>query len=259
MKNRVKERLKQGLPAVGNWINIPSPAVAEILAAHGMDWLLIDTEHSPIDYETMEDILRALRGTEVVPLVRVAGNDPVLIKKALDRGAMGVLVPLVNSAEEAAVAVAAAKYPPQGIRGVAGTRASRYGADLRAYFDAWNEEVLVAVQVETRQALEQVEAIAAVPGVDVLFVGPNDLSANLGVFQQWDHPTFQEAIDRVLAAAGQHGIAAGYMATDSASVLGKIEEGFRFVAAGSDTRLLGAAAAATYGAIERGLRDRKLL
>ncbi|BAS27820.1 HpcH/HpaI aldolase family protein [Limnochorda pilosa] len=256
MGNRVKERLKQGLPSVGNWINIPSPAVAELLAGHGMDWLLVDTEHCPTDYETIENLLRAMRGTEVVPLVRVAGNDPVLIKKALDRGALGVLVPLVNSAEEAAAAVAAAKYPPEGIRGVAGTRASRYGADLRAYFASWNQDVLVAVQVETRQALEQVEAIAAVPGVDVVFIGPNDLSANLGVFQQYDHPAFAEAVARVLRATRAHGVAAGYMASDSASVLAKIEEGFTFVSAGSDTRLLSAAAAATYGAIERGLGER---
>lgn len=258
MSNRVKERLKQGLPTVGTWIDLPEPAVAEILAAYGMDWLLIDTEHGPMGWETVENLLRAMRGTEVVPLIRVAGNDPFLIKQALDRGAMGVLVPMINSAEEARAAVAAAKYPPEGIRGLAGTRASRYGLDMGTYVERWNRDVLVVLQVETRAGLENVEAIAAVPGVDVLFIGPNDLSAGLGIFRQYDHPTFQEAVRRIRDAAVKHGVAPGYMGRDAASVLAKVGEGFTFVAAGTDVGLLKEAAASTYRVIHQGLEDRRL-
>lgn len=259
MSNRVKERLQQGLPTVGTWINIPEPAVAEILSAYGMDWLVIDTEHGPMDWQTVENLLRAMKGTEVVPLIRVAGNDPFLIKKALDRGAMGVLVPMINSAEEARSAVAAAKYPPEGFRGMAGTRASRYGLDMEAYVENWNRDVLVVIQVETRAGLENVAAIAAVPGVDVLFVGPNDLSASLGIFRQYDHPVFQDAVRRIRDAAREHGVAPGYMGRDAASVLAKVEEGFTFIAAGTDVGLLKEAASSTYRAIRQGLQDRRLL
>ncbi|HEY8530982.1 MAG TPA: aldolase/citrate lyase family protein [Limnochorda sp.] len=259
MSNRVKERLKQGLPTVGTWINLPEPAVAEILAAYGMDWLVIDTEHGPMDWETVENLLRAMKGTEVVPLIRVAGNDPFLIKKALDRGAMGILVPMVNSAEEARAAVAAAKYPPEGFRGMAGTRASRYGLDMESYVESWNRDVLVVIQVETRAGLEHVESIAAVPGVDVLFVGPNDLSASLGIFRQYDHPLFQDAVRRIRDAARACGVAPGYMGRDAASVLAKVDEGFTFIAAGTDVGLLKEAASATYRAIRQGLQDRRLL
>ena len=159
MANQVKAKLSRGEVTVGHWLSFPSPSVAELMASFGMDWLVIDTEHGPAEYETVEDMIRAMRGTPVVPLVRVGGNDPVLIKKALDRGAYGVVVPLVNSPEEARAAVMACRYPPEGIRGVAGTRETRYGMDLRPYFESWNQDVLLVVQIETRQALERVEAV----------------------------------------------------------------------------------------------------
>lgn len=255
MTNRVKERLQQGKPVIGHWLSFPSPAVAELMASFGMDWLLIDTEHGPADYETVENLIRAMKGTDVIPLVRVAGNDPVLIKKALDRGAYGVVIPLVNNAAEAAAAVAACKYPPEGIRGVAGTRASCYGRDLKSYFTEWNRNVLVIIQVETRQAVENVEEIAAVPGVDVLFIGPYDLSANLGLFQQFDHPRVKSAIDRIRNAAQANGIATGYFTSGPEAALEKVKEGFQFVCAGSDARLLSTAAQETYERIRQGLRE----
>ena len=256
IENRTKRRLRQGYPVIGHWISLPSPAVAELLAGFGMDWLLIDTEHGPAEWETVEDLIRAMKGTLVTPLVRVAGNEPVLIKKALDRGAMGALIPLVRTAEEARAAVAACKYPPEGIRGVAGTRVSRYGADLPHYVAAWNREVLVACQIETAEGLENVDGIAATPGIDVLFVGPNDLSANLNRFRQFDHPEFVRAVERVLAAATQHGIAAGYMVGGVEEALARIDQGFRFMALGSDARLLAGAAAAVYEQMNKALAAR---
>lgn len=253
IENPVKQRLQQGLPAVGHWISLPSPAVVELMAGFGMDWLLIDTEHGPAGGERVEDLIRAMKGTSVTPLVRVAGNDPVLVKQALDRGSLGVLVPLVNTAEAARAAVAAAKFPPEGIRGVAGTRANRYGADLPEYFAAWNREVLVACQIETGQAVENAEAIAAVPGLDVLFVGPNDLSANLGRFRQFDAPEFRRAVDHVLSLAQRRGLAAGYLTATVEEALERIEQGFRFVGVSSDARLLAAIAATTSEKLRRGL------
>ena len=249
--NRVKELLQRGEVAVGCWLSLPSPEVAEVLAELGPDWLLIDTEHGPASYETVENMIRAMRGTHVVPIVRVAANDAALIKKALDRGAQGVLVPLVSTPEDVRAAVAACRYPPEGVRGVAGTRASRYGLDLEAYFREWNQQVLVGVQIETRQALEQVEALARVPGLDLMFVGPNDLSAALGVFRQFDNAEFNRALDRIVAAARQAGVAAGYMAINAEDAMARVRQGFQFISLASDARLLMAAARSAFAAVTR--------
>jgi len=240
--NAVKKRLKDGRPTVGHWVSLACPAVTEILSGAGMDWLVFDTEHGPLGDGNLEGLITAMTGSGVTPLARVAGNDPVLIKKVLDRGVQGVVVPLVNSPGEALAAVAASKYPPEGMRGVAGTRANRYGAHLPQYFAEWNEDVLVACQVETKTALSQVEAIAEVPGVDILFLGPYDLSASLGILGQFQHPEFQRAKDRVLKAALHAGISAGYFAGSTREAMARIEEGFRFVALGTDARLLSRAA-----------------
>lgn len=233
--------------------------MTELLAGSGMDWLLIDTEHGAAGWETVEDMIRAMKGTEVVPIVRVAGNDPVLIKKALDRGAFGVVVPLVNTAEQAKAAVSACRYPPEGIRGVAGGRANRYGVDLVEYVAEWNQQALVICQLETREAVENAESIAAVPGIDVLFIGPNDLSANLDRFRKFDDPEFTRAVDQIMQAARAHRKAAGIMAAAADDTLARIDQGFRFISVGSDARMLGAAAASTYEKIRKGLVERKIL
>ncbi len=246
VKNVVKRKIRAGEATVGNWVSLPSPSIVEILAEIGMDWLVLDTEHGPFGEEILEDMMRALRGTGVVPIVRVAETDPALIKKALDRGAQGIICPLVNSAEEARLAVSACKYPPEGIRGVAGTRASDYGRNLDTYFRTWNEEVLVICQIETRAALENVEEIAAVPGVDMLFVGPFDLSANLGVFGDIGSSVVQQAIERVVSVAASAGRAVGYYASDAEEARRQIRRGMHFVAVGSEVRFLSVAAEAAY-------------
>jgi 2-keto-3-deoxy-L-rhamnonate aldolase RhmA len=257
-ENAAKRRLAKGLPTVGQWISLPSPSIVELLSSYSMDWVTIDTEHGGIDRERLEDMMRAMRGAPVTPLARVTANDPALIKQALDRGAFGVVVPMVSSADEARAAVAAAKYPPDGLRGVAGTRVSRYGADLVEYLKVWNNEVLVVCQIETLEGLEKVDQIAAVPGVDVLFIGPNDLSASLNVFRQFDHVEYKNAVDRIRKAAERHGKATGYMAASADEVLQRIDEGMRFIATGTDARLLAGAAAALYGKIDEGLAARKV-
>ena len=259
MHNPLKQRLREGKVVVGYWLTLPSPSVAEIMGSLALDWLLVDLEHGPIGWETLEDMLRALRGTPVVPLVRVPSGEPPVLKRALDRGPLGVVVPLVSTAEEAERVVAACRYPPQGIRGVAGSRASGYGATLAEYFAAWNREVLVACQVETVEALQRVDEIAAVDGVDVLFVGPNDLSANLNRWRDLEYEGFREALNRVLAAARRHGKAAGVMCTGPEDALARVDQGFRFVALGSDARLLAAAAGRAAQQLREGLAARGLL
>ncbi len=259
MKNLVKQQLREGKVVVGYWLTLPSPSVAEILSALPLDWLLVDLEHSPVGWETLEDMLRAMRGSAVTPLVRVPSGEPAVLKRALDRGPWGVVVPLVSSGEEARQVVAACRYPPQGIRGVAGSRASGYGATLPEYFATWNEEVLVACQVETVQAVERVEEIAAVDGVDVLFVGPNDLSANLQRWRDLEWEGFRQAVDRVLAAARRHGKAAGVMCTGPEDALARVDQGFRFIALGSDARLLASAGLRATESVRAGLLERGLL
>jgi 4-hydroxy-2-oxoheptanedioate aldolase len=258
LQNRVKRLLQEGKVAVGYWLTLPSPSVAEIMGSVPLDWLLVDLEHSPIGWETFEDMLRALRGTDVVPLVRVPSGEAPVLKRALDRGPWGVVVPLVSTAEEARQVVAACRYPPEGIRGVAGTRASGYGATLPEYYARWNREVLIACQVETVQAVERVEEIAAVEGVDVLFVGPNDLSANLQRWRDLNSEEFRQAVDRVLGAARRHGKAAGVMCTGPEDALTRVDQGFRFIAMGSDARLLAGAATRATEAFRAGLRERGL-
>lgn len=248
MTDSLKQRLRSGRPTFGTWLALGCPTVAEALALLGPDWLVIDTEHAAVDEQTLEEMIRAIAaaGTDVTPLVRVAANDLALIKKALDRGAMGVLVPLISSPEEARQVVAACRYPPEGVRGAAGTRASRYGLSLADYFATWNERVLVGVQIETRSALESVEAIARVDGVDLLFVGPNDLSASLGLFRRFDHPEYRAAVRRILDAARSAGKAAGYMARDAEEADAVAREGFQFVSVTSDLRLLMGAASSAF-------------
>ncbi|WP_255149878.1 HpcH/HpaI aldolase family protein [Halorarius halobius] len=195
------ERLRAGDPLVGGWVSLSDPAVAEV-AAPEFDFLMLDTEHAPNGTETIANQVRAVEAApgEAVPLARALDNDVGAIKRLLDLGVAGVMVPMVESAAEAREAARAANYPPEGDRGVAAARASDYGRDLDGYFETANERTVLLVQIETEAGLENVEEIAAVDGVDALFVGPADLSANLGCFRQFDDERFAEAVDRILAA-----------------------------------------------------------
>jgi 2-keto-3-deoxy-L-rhamnonate aldolase RhmA len=246
MANRVKELLSEHRPAIGHWLSFPSPDVAELLAGLGMDWMLIDTEHGAASYTDVENIIRAILPYGVVPMVRVGENNPALIKRALDRGAAGVLVPMVNTAEEAAAVVAACRFPPEGLRGIASTRATRYGLEMKSYFEGWNRDALVVLQIETRQGVENVQRIAAVPGVDVLFIGPTDLSSSLGCFLQFDCAEFTSAVSRIIAAGQAHDTAIGYLTTGADAAIARIKDGVNFVAVATDARLLGDAASSTY-------------
>jgi len=195
MKNPVKAKLKNGKKTAGAFLQTLSPVSAEILAASGFDWLIVDLEHSPCSYENLQAHLQAMNGSGVVPFTRAPWNDAVAIKRILDTGVMGVLVPYVNSREEAEAAVAACKYPPQGIRGVAGSpRAAGYTRNTLEYLNSANAEVVVMIAVETMEAVENLDEILEVDGLDGIFIGPVDLASSMGFLGDPTQPEVQQAI-----------------------------------------------------------------
>ena len=235
--NRFKQRLLAGETQIGLWCTLSSPYAAEAVAGSGFDWLLLDTEHSPGGVETTLAQLQAVAAYPVSPIVRPAENDPVLIKKYLDIGAQTLLVPFVQTPEEAAAAVAAMRYAPAGIRGVAGTtRATRFGR-VKDYFARAHEELCLLVQVETREALGRLEEIASVPGVDGVFIGPNDLAASLGHIGEQNHPEVVAAIEDAIARLKTIGKPSGiYSAPDTARRY--LDLGMVFAAVGGDAGIL---------------------
>ena len=237
-RNAFKAALARGELQIGLWSSLCSPIVAEIIGYSGFDWILVDTEHSPNEPPAVLAQLQALQAGTATPIVRPAWNDPVLLKRLLDIGAQAVLVPFVQNAEEAAKAVAACRYPPSGIRGITVSgRGSRYGR-VPDYLKRADAEICVLVQVETGEALSQLEAIASVDGVDGVFIGPADLSASLGHIGNPGHPEVQEAIKSAAARLTAIGKPAGILTASEADARRYIEWGYRFVAVGSDLGLL---------------------
>lgn len=243
--NTVKRRLKAGERTAGAWVQLCSPIAAEIMADAGFDWLLIDMEHGPGDYQTLLAQLQAVEGSGTAPLVRVQANDVAVLKRVLDLGAWGVMIPWVSGRGECEAAVRACKYPPEGIRGMAGShRAAGFGRFAAEYWKRANTEVLVIVQIETVEALRDVDAMLAVPGVDVVFVGPTDLSAALGHVGDPKHPEVVEAITTIERAARKTGVALGTISRnwDEARVL--YARGYQMVTLCSDAALVTQHAAA---------------
>ena len=235
----IRKEVLAGELSVGTWLNLGSSLTAEMAGLAGLDWALIDLEHGSGGETQLLHQLQALAGTSAAPMVRIAWNEAPRFKRVLDMGASGVMVPYVNNAREAALAAAAMRYPPQGVRGVAkGPRAAGFGPDFDQYFPVANDNVLTIVQVETAEAVEHAEAIASVEGVDVLFIGPLDLSASLGVPKQFDHPSFRDALKRVAEAARKAGKAGGALLAASDQIEQTVRDGFSFVAVGSDGGLV---------------------
>jgi len=235
--NPVKEKLKTGKATVGTWVNMGYPDVAEQLSMFGFDWLTFDMEHGLMTVPDVQRMMQAMSGTKCMPLVRVPTNDPVYFKWALDIGASGVVVPYINTKEEASRAVQACKYPPQGIRGCGPRRASRYYAEVTDYVKRSNDDVLVVVMIESQMALDNLDEILSIPGVDAVFVGPDDLSLNLGIFQQRNHPKFEAALTRVLEACKRHAVAPGMHCNEN-NINDIISRGFKFCALNDDDTFL---------------------
>ncbi len=239
MKNLLRSRLAANRePCFGTWISSSSPVALDALKGLGFEWFVIDTEHAPVNPETLAAMVSLLAGAGPTPLVRVGDVDQYLIKQALDAGAPGVLVPLVSSATQAKAAVSFAKYPPLGVRGAAAAAASRYGTELASYLRSANQETLVGVQIETRPALEELDAIAAVDGVDLLCVGPQDLTLNLGLLDDRKNPKVREAMRSVVVACERHGKVPGTLVIDPEEKRTAIDLGFRFISLASDVRFL---------------------
>lgn len=240
--NAFRRALAGGRAQTGIWCTIPGPVVIEALAVAGFDWIVIDTEHSLTDVPDTLGMMQALAAHPVSAVVRPAANDTVLIKRLLDLGAQTLLVPMVNSAEEARAAVSAMRYAPRGVRGVSGmTRAAGYGT-VDGYMARAEDELCLVVQVETAAALGAIEAIAAVDGVHALFVGPADLAASMGHPGDPAHPEVQAAIEDAVRRIVAAGRPAGILATDDAAARRYIGWGTTFTAVGVDLALLAGAA-----------------
>jgi 4-hydroxy-2-oxoheptanedioate aldolase len=235
--NHFKHALKAGKPQIGIWSSLCSHIVADVLSNSGFDWVLLDTEHSPNELPMVQQQLHAMQGGTANPVVRVAWNDMVMIKRFLDIGAQSLLLPYVQTVEEAKCAVVSMHYPQAGMRGVAGGgRAQGYGR-IKDYHKKAAGELCLLVQVETRKAMASIDEIAAVEGVDGVFIGPNDLSADMGYLGNWQHPevwkVMEDAAKRIRKAGKAPGILVG-----EADGQRCIDMGYLFVAVGSDVGLL---------------------
>lgn len=236
-----KKQLKEGQPKMGLFLNSHSPTVAEQLAHSGYDWLLVDGQHGPLDPEKLSSMLCGISGGGAVSLVRVAGyHDRGGIQQALDLGATGVLVPYINTAEEARQAVSCTRYPTAGTRSVYFPQRSTHKDGLLGYVPNANKNVICALQVETAACIDNIDAIAAVPGVDILFLGQNDLCMSMGLFEKYEFPhmytspELTKATDKLIAAAKKNNVTLGLFLFGTTRVGEFLQKGFRFVSIGND-------------------------
>jgi 2-dehydro-3-deoxyglucarate aldolase/4-hydroxy-2-oxoheptanedioate aldolase len=240
-KNTVKESLKAGECVYGTSLeDCLDPEMAVMLAAAGLDFFFIDTEHSTASYAQIQALCRAGRAASIIALVRVTENEPYLISRALDVGAMGVIVPRLRSVEEAKAALSVMKFPPLGRRGF-GLRSivtDLQGTPATQQIESANHETLAVLMIETREAVDCVEEIASLPGLDVLFIGPYDLTLSLGILEQFDNLIFWQAVDRVVKACEKAGVAAGLQSSDMPLLLQSRTRGVRFLMYSSDVAVL---------------------
>jgi len=245
----LRQRLLDLEVTIGTWIQAGHPTVAEVLADVGFDWIAADCEHTDIGVSEFTELARAMYGRGPAPLVRVRENDTLAIRQVLDMGAQGVIVPLVNDAEEAERAARAAKYPPKGIRGYAFSRMNEWGLSFSDYARDANDEVIVIVMIESQKGVENIDSILAVDGVDGVFIGPYDMSGSYGMPGQTGDPVVQQACRKVLEACRNAGKPAGIhvVLPTRDAIRTAIRDGFTFIAVGVDTVFLQDAAQAALG------------
>jgi len=244
MNNLFKKRLIQGDLQIGTIVTLPSTEVAEVLCLAGFDWLFVDLEHSAMGVQDAQAILQAA-SPKVPCVIRVPAIDEVWIKKCLDAGAAGIIVPQIRTSEDAGRAVQLCRYPPVGSRGVGIARAQAYGAGFTDYVARANDEIAVVVQIEHVDAVANLDSIISVPGIDALFVGPYDLSGSMGKLGQVKDPEVQAAIAQVKLTAGRAGIPLGIFGTTAEAVMPHIADGYKLIAVGTDAVMLGAMARET--------------
>ncbi|GIW93123.1 MAG: 2,4-dihydroxyhept-2-ene-1,7-dioic acid aldolase [Pirellulaceae bacterium] len=245
--NPVKEKLKRGEPTFGTWLSLGDLYATRVLARLGFDWLTLDIEHSAIDWSEAAALFAVIADAGCVPLARVPEGSHHYIKRVLDAGAWGIVVPMVDTVEQAQVAIAAAKYPPEGNRSVGGgMHAMNFGASAGEYYRHANDQILVVLQTESPRGVANAEAIYRLPGVDAIFVGPNDLYFQMrrpdGSFPSDEE--HEQMIQRVIQIGKQAGVPTGIHAMDAASALKRVQQGMQFLAIGSDLRMLTSAAVA---------------
>jgi 2-keto-3-deoxy-L-rhamnonate aldolase RhmA len=241
MNAAFRKKLRSGERLLGTIVSLDSPEVVEIIRIIGFDWVFIDGEHNPLEALSTQRLVQAA-GPEMACLVRPPRGDEVFIKKALDIGAAGIIVPMVNTAEDAERVVRFSKYPPLGARGVGLARAHGYGLRFQEYVEGANEGVSVVIQAEHIQAVENMEEIVQVKGIDAVLIGPYDLSASMGRLGEVSHPEVVEAINRVAEVCQRGDIALGIFGANAEALRPYMERGFTLIAAGADTMLLGDAA-----------------
>jgi len=239
----IKQVLKEGRISIGSWMSMAHVSIAEILALAGYDWVVIETEHTAIDVSEALRLIIAIEGRGSIPLVRLAWNDPVQAKAVMDSGAAGVLVPMVNTKDDAELAVRSVKYPPLGFRGAGLARAQDYGMTFDAYVRDANDSSLLFVQIEHAQAVRNIDDILSVPGIDGTFIGPYDLSLSMGLPGQLHHPEVESAKQAVLEATMAHGLIPGihlvHPDTAAEEMRTCVGLGYRFIALGTDILFLG--------------------
>jgi 4-hydroxy-2-oxoheptanedioate aldolase len=237
-KNYVRAKLKEGQPSIGTWLTLPDTVAARLMARVGFDWLTVELEHTPVNWETAANSLAIIAASGVVPLVRVPWNTCENIKRVLDNGAYGVVVPMVNSRAEAEAVVEAARYAPKGNRSIGGQlHAANFETDPATYYAKANDEILVVVMMEHVDAVEAADEILSVPGIDVVFIGPNDLLNSMGQPPAFDseHKAFVDAVQHVLKTARKYGIAPGMHALDAEGARKRIAAGYQFLAIASES------------------------
>jgi len=241
--NRVRQKLRAGQAALGTFVGLGSPTVAELLGHAGFDWLVIETEHNGLDSAEIEHLLMALNGTDAVPIIRIPAANPVYIQRALDMGGWGILAPMVRSAAEAAAIVSATRYPPAGARSFGPLRASRYTFDNADYFARANENILVMLILETKEAVANLEAILSVPGVDGIYLGPFDLCLSLGLDpMRQPFPEIEQIVARALRLCQEKGVAFGIGCSTPQELASRHAQGCTLLGYGTDYSLLATAA-----------------
>ncbi len=238
--NTIKERWRAGEPTIGAWLSLPNSYSAEMMAHMGFDWLCVDMQHGMIDYADAVAMFTAISTTATIPFVRVPWNDPAIIMKVLDAGAYGVVVPLINTRADAEQAVAACRYPPEGIRSNGANRAVLYAGNQGDYVARANAEIACIPMIETKQAIDNLDDILSVPGVDAIYIGPSDLSFALGLPPRMDSdvPLHVETVARILDACRRHGVIAGIHTGGPPFSVQKVHEGFQMVTVTGDTMAL---------------------
>lgn len=251
MKNKLKEKLRNGEVTYGISVGTPCNDIVELASNLAFDWIWFDGEHGPLNAEILHPMIQATRGRDVTPLVRVPWNDMVHIKKALDIGAEGLIIPWVNNREQAEYAVRAAKYPPMGIRGMGARFLNTAGLDLAEYLRTANEETFIMVQIETVEAVEHLDDILTTPGVDAFLVGPNDLAASHGYVGQPTHPEMEKIVKGIMDRGKELGVPGGYAFISMDANRTRIAEGFQWITLGSDMGFLAQAARAALAEVGR--------